>query len=468
MGLLDNFNFDDPKTMGLLSAAAQMFEASGPSRVPVSLGQVLGRGLSGGMETYYGVQDQRRKQKSDDMTMRKQQLAIDAAEQEARLQQQITQAGRDSMLSPESLSLSGGGGPTAANAAKIPNLQPRFDQRGFMDRVMAIDPLKGLALQASMGKDSPFGKVDPKDFTQESVANFARTNNYADLVPVRKKEIASNGQVYDPFDIRPGQTFANPNQPFSVGADGGFVPNVPFQNYEISKSRAGAPSVSVNTSDPTAVAKAGLSMQNDVRTAFKSDNAIAGAYKLMQRATENPSPQGDTTLLYSFFKVLDPESTVREGELDLVMSSRSIPDKYKAYAEKIATGQQLLPKEREDILTQARQMVVSKVPRADQEVAAYRENASRLGLDPQLYAPHPYAGIRAGIPGREGLDTSRLSPQQVAFLKKQDPQAFANGVSNFQTGDYPKQPKAGKPAGGMRFDGDKEARYQAWKAQNGK
>lgn len=45
-GLLDGFNMN-PQTMGLLGAAASMLEAGGPSRVPVSLGQAMGRGILG-------------------------------------------------------------------------------------------------------------------------------------------------------------------------------------------------------------------------------------------------------------------------------------------------------------------------------------------------------------------------------------------------------------------------------------
>lgn len=46
-GLLGGFS--DPRTMGLLGASAAMLEASGPSRLPVSLGQVIGRGFGGGV-----------------------------------------------------------------------------------------------------------------------------------------------------------------------------------------------------------------------------------------------------------------------------------------------------------------------------------------------------------------------------------------------------------------------------------
>lgn len=53
-GLLDYLSgndgtgaMNDPSTMGLLGAAAGIFNASGPSRTPVSLGQVLGQGFQG-------------------------------------------------------------------------------------------------------------------------------------------------------------------------------------------------------------------------------------------------------------------------------------------------------------------------------------------------------------------------------------------------------------------------------------
>jgi hypothetical protein len=50
MGILDSFN--DPSTIGLLSAASGLLSASGPSRVPVSLGQALGTGIMSGIQGY--------------------------------------------------------------------------------------------------------------------------------------------------------------------------------------------------------------------------------------------------------------------------------------------------------------------------------------------------------------------------------------------------------------------------------
>ncbi len=69
-GLLDftgsqNSFTDDPTTMGLLNAAAQLFQAGGPSRTPTSFGQALGAGLGGYTSGFQGVQDRKAKMLHD-------------------------------------------------------------------------------------------------------------------------------------------------------------------------------------------------------------------------------------------------------------------------------------------------------------------------------------------------------------------------------------------------------------------
>lgn len=61
-GLLDNFNLDDPQTMGLLNAGLTMLGNSGASRTPMNLGQILG----GGLQAYTGTQDQFRQRKQNE------------------------------------------------------------------------------------------------------------------------------------------------------------------------------------------------------------------------------------------------------------------------------------------------------------------------------------------------------------------------------------------------------------------
>ena len=62
-GLLGGFSGMDPQKAGLLAAAFQGLQASGPSRTPVSLGQTLGQAGQAGMQAQrQGVQDQMKQQ----------------------------------------------------------------------------------------------------------------------------------------------------------------------------------------------------------------------------------------------------------------------------------------------------------------------------------------------------------------------------------------------------------------------
>jgi hypothetical protein len=56
MGILDNI-LNDPNTIGLLGAGTNMMAASGPSRMPVSLGYALSQGLGGALGAYQTAYD---------------------------------------------------------------------------------------------------------------------------------------------------------------------------------------------------------------------------------------------------------------------------------------------------------------------------------------------------------------------------------------------------------------------------
>lgn len=133
--------------------------------------------------------------------------------------------------------------------------------------------------QLTAKPESAFSKVDPKDFTQESVAKFAATQNYADLIPARKMEVAPSGVAFNPYSVKEGTTFQDPNKPFNVGADG-IVPNLPYQDYEKSKAKAGASNVNVKTD-----VKMGESLGAQVGPMMKDSTAAAeGAVKQVDAA----------------------------------------------------------------------------------------------------------------------------------------------------------------------------------------
>jgi len=152
--------------------------------------------------------------------------------------------------------------------------------------------------------------------------------------------------------------------------------------------------VTVDRTDPTAVAMAGLKLQSDIRQDFKGPKDTATAYQTMYNAATNPSQKGDTTMLYTFFKVLDPQSTVREGEIEMIKQSRSIPEKFKGMAIKLAKGETLLESERSDLLNQAYQYVANQQRGVTETIDMYKDYAKSFGLDPNKAVPNPFADIK--------------------------------------------------------------------------
>lgn len=98
----------------------------------------------------------------------------------------------------------------------------------------------GDYLKTVTPKTLEFGKVDPKDYTPESLREASATGDYTKLVPVRKMEVVGNRAV-NLYDTKPGTVFdqVDPNKPFAL-VGGQMVPNSSYQNYELNKARAGA------------------------------------------------------------------------------------------------------------------------------------------------------------------------------------------------------------------------------------
>lgn len=130
-------------------------------------------------------------------------------------------------------------------AVPVPAQAPRFDMQGFAHARMAQNPVKGMELLTALKKDTPYGKIDPSNFTQASLAKFNQSGNYADLEPARKMEVAPSGIVYNPYGVQPGTVFADPNKPFAPGPNGP-VPNQPYQDFSLRKAAAGASRTNVS------------------------------------------------------------------------------------------------------------------------------------------------------------------------------------------------------------------------------
>jgi hypothetical protein len=110
-------------------------------------------------------------------------------------------------------------------------------------------------IKSTLPKGLEFGKINPGDYTPESLQAAQATGDHTKLVPVRKLELGPGGQAYNPWMIQPGTVMNDPQKPFMIGPGGALVPNQPVQDYQLRKARAGASNVSVTTKQETEEAK---------------------------------------------------------------------------------------------------------------------------------------------------------------------------------------------------------------------
>lgn len=131
-------------------------------------------------------------------------------------------------------------------SAGRPGVPASFDMPGYAQAMMGVNPMKGMQLMQSLQKELQVDKISPEKFTPASLAKFAQSRNYGDLVPRDKLENVDGVLVntYDPANAN--RSIPNPNKPFAMDAAGNVVPNKPYQDYEIRKAGAGAARTNLN------------------------------------------------------------------------------------------------------------------------------------------------------------------------------------------------------------------------------
>lgn len=189
-------------------------------------------------------------------------------------------------------------------------------------------------------------------------------------------------------------------------------------------ANAAAPRMTVNTSDPTAVAREIRAVTNDFSALMKDPAAIAKTYKVMENAVQNPSAAGDISLVFNYFKTIDPASTVREGEYATIINSGSVPERIKNYAQQLQSGRKLNEDQRNDLLNTARQNVLALAPQVNQTVNLYRNLVTSLKEDPDKIIRNPFEDILVAAPGSR-QPPSAAAPSATPNRRRWNPQTGA-------------------------------------------
>lgn len=108
---------------------------------------------------------------------------------------------------------------------------------------------------------------------------------------------------------------------------------------------------------------------------------VSDAFARVEASAKDPSAAGDLALIFNYMKMLDPGSTVREGEFANAQNSGGVPAMVVAKYNQIISGERLDDTIREDFLDRSASLYNAQYGEARKTADQYRKLAEKAGVD---------------------------------------------------------------------------------------
>lgn len=158
--------------------------------------------------------------------------------------------------------------------------------------------------------------------------------------------------------------------------------------------------------------------QSDLRKEFnslpdvKTFNDVDSAFQKVKSAASNPSAAGDLSAIFAYMKMLDPGSSVHEGEFANAQNAGGIDQKIAAAYNNVLNGQRLTQGQREDFIKQAAGLHQVHRQKYDTAAARYSDLAKMQGSAPAAVVPTAPAVAAPARPIAVGPNGQKLTLAQ--------------------------------------------------------
>ena len=131
--------------------------------------------------------------------------------------------------------------------------------------------------------------------------------------------------------------------------------------------------------------KAEEGLRGELQKLSKPFVEVRDAYSRIQNVSKNPGEAGagDLAIIFNYMKMLDPGSTVREGEFANAQNSGGVPDRIIALHNKLKKGDRLSDTQRRDFIERADELYQSQLGSQKRNEEQYRGLSTRMGANPQ-------------------------------------------------------------------------------------
>lgn len=175
----------------------------------------------------------------------------------------------------------------------------------------------------------------------------------------------------------------------------------------------GGPADRKNNPAPGDLAQAEQALRKEFIAQIKVPQTVVNSYEQIAQAAKNPSAQNDLALIFSYMRMLDPTSVVREGEFANAQNAAGVPDRIRNEYNRLRDGQRLNPEQRTGFVNSAKGLH----DQAKSQIDAYREQYSGLARE-YNYAPERVVGRSTASSGAAARGASVVPPAAVDFLRK--------------------------------------------------
>lgn len=135
--------------------------------------------------------------------------------------------------------------------------------------------------------------------------------------------------------------------------------------------------------DPKQLYDVESGLRKEYASAAKPFIEVRDAYNRVVQSAKSPSPAGDLALIFNYMKMLDPGSVVREGEFATAQNSAGVPERIRAWYNRVISGERLTDATRGDFVSQARGLYDTQQKQYGRLQDQYRGISERSGVNPK-------------------------------------------------------------------------------------
>ncbi len=122
-------------------------------------------------------------------------------------------------------------------------------------------------------------------------------------------------------------------------------------------------------------------IRSEITAANKDFSQLAGSWDRIAASADDPSAAGDLALIFNFMKMLDPGSTVREGEFATAQNATGIPTQIRNLFNRAQSGERLSESQRRDFFGQAENIFSASRERSDTITDEFVRLGEKYGLN---------------------------------------------------------------------------------------